>query len=551
MNSKPVRTLLVEDNPGDARLIGEMLAAVATGQFDLVTVGRLSQALQSLFADNFGVVLLDLSLPDSQGLETFTRMQGQSARTPIVVLTGLDDETLAVKAVQEGAQDYLIKGQVDGNLLVRSMRYAIERHAVLEELKRANRKILEQQKSVIEQERLKVLLQMAGATAHELNQPLAVLLGFIGLLKMDNPQPDKLARYLSEIENAGNRMANIVSQIQNIRRYEVKPYAGDTSIIVINQKANLLSLEDSDKDYEVIESIVKNMDKVSINRVRSIGEALPRLERESFDLVLLDHLLPDGNGFEFLRKLRARNIITPVIMITDKGNEVIASQIIQAGADDYIPKDALTERSLSSSIANTLEKARLRREVEEVHKRMAEMATRDTLTGLYNRRFLMEALDREVARAKRYQSDLAFCMIDLDHFKQVNDNFGHSAGDKVLVEIGDMLKKSFRKSDILSRFGGEEFAIIMPQVREADARAACERFRKMVESHGFDHNSLPFKVTVSMGLASYHTLAEQSPMGLVKAADQTLYQAKDHGRNVIKCYQVPRLPIDPTTTPMK
>jgi DNA-binding response OmpR family regulator len=223
MNSKPVRTLLVEDNPGDARLIGEMLAEVAQGQFDLVTVGRLSQALQSLFAENFGVVLLDLSLPDSQGLETFTRMQGQSARTPIVVLTGLADETLAVKAVQEGAQDYLIKGQVEGNLLVRSMRYAIERQAVREELKRANLKILEQQKSVIEEERLKVLLQMAGATAHELNQPLAVLLGFIGLLKMENPDPDKLTRYLGEIEKAGNRMAKIVSQIQNIRRYEVSP----------------------------------------------------------------------------------------------------------------------------------------------------------------------------------------------------------------------------------------------------------------------------------------------------------------------------------------
>ena len=551
MNSKPVRTLLVEDNPGDARLIGEMLAEVAKGQFDMVTVGRLSQALQSLFADNFGVVLLDLSLPDSQGLETFTRMQGQSARTPIVVLTGLDDETLAVKAVQEGAQDYLIKGQVDGNLLVRSMRHAIERHAVLEELRRANRKILEQQKSVIEQERLKVLLQMAGATAHELNQPLAVLLGFIGLLKMHNPEPDKLARYLSEIENAGNRMANIVSQIQNIRRYEVKPYAGDASIIDIDQEVNLLSLEDSDEDYEIIESIVKNMDKVSINRVRSIGEALQRLERDPCDLVLLDHLLPDGNGFEFLRKLRARNIMTPVIMITDKGNEVIASQIIQAGADDYIPKDALTERSLTSSVANTLEKARLRREVEEVHKRMAEMATRDTLTGLYNRRFLMEALDREVARAKRYQSDLTFCMIDLDHFKQVNDNFGHAAGDKVLAEIGDMLKKSFRKSDILSRFGGEEFAIIMPHVREIEAHEACERFRKMVASHDFDHNSLQFKITVSMGLASYHSLAEQSPMGLVKAADRTLYQAKDHGRNIIECHQVQRLPTDPTAKSVK
>ena len=551
MSRKPIRTLLVEDNPGDARLMREMLAEVAEGQFELVAVGSLRQAVQHLFAERFGVVLLDLSLPDSQGLETFTRLQGQSARTPIVVLTGLDDETLAVKAVQKGAQDYLIKGQADGNLLVRSMRYAIERNAVRQELKRANQKILEQQKSVIEEERLKVLLQMAGATAHELNQPLAVLLGFIGLLKKENFDPNKRAPYLSEIEEAGKSIARIVSQIQKIEHHDGKTCAGDVESSDADQTVNLLSLENSDKDYEVIESIVKSMDKVSINRVRSIGEALQRLERDHFDIVLFDHLLPDGNGFELLRQLHARSLRKPVIMITGKGNEMIASQIIQAGADDYIPKDALTERSLSRSIAGTLEKARIRREVAEAQVRMAEMATKDTLTGLYNRRFLMEALDREVARAKRYESNLAFCMIDLDHFKRVNDNFGHTAGDKVLAEIGDMLKKSFRKSDILSRYGGEEFAIIMPHVREGEARDACERFRKMVASHQFEDNALQLKMTVSAGLASYDKVTEQSPMGLVKAADQALYQAKDHGRNIIKCYQFQRLRTDLTSTPVK
>ena len=551
MSRKPIRTLLVEDNPGDARLMREMLAEVAEGQFELVAVGSLRQAVQHLFAERFGVVLLDLSLPDSQGLETFTRLQGQSARTPIVVLTGLDDETLAVKAVQKGAQDYLIKGQADGNLLVRSMRYAIERNAVRQELKRANQKILEQQKSVIEEERLKVLLQMAGATAHELNQPLAVLLGFIGLLKKENFDPNKRAPYLSEIEEAGKSIARIVSQIQKIEHHDGKTCAGDVESSDADQTVNLLSLEDSDKDYEVIESIVKSMDKVSINRVRSIGEALQRLERDHFDIVLFDHLLPDGNGFELLRQLHARSLRKPLIMITGKGNEMIASQIIQAGADDYIPKDALTERSLSRSIAGTLEKARIRREVAEAQVRMAEMATKDTLTGLYNRRFLMEALDREVARAKRYESNLAFCMIDLDHFKRVNDNFGHTAGDKVLAEIGDMLKKSFRKSDILSRYGGEEFAIIMPHVREGEARDACERFRKMVASHQFEDNALQLKMTVSAGLASYDKVTEQSPMGLVKAADQALYQAKDHGRNIIKCYQFQRLRTDLTSTPVK
>ena len=126
-----------------------------------------------------------------------------------------------------------------------------------EELNRANRKILEQHKSVIEEERLKVLLQLAGATAHELMQPLSVLLGFIGLLKMDNPDLDSGVRYLREIKKAANRMAKIVFQIQNTRHYEVKPDAGDVRIIDIDQTINLLSLEDWDKDYEVSESIVR------------------------------------------------------------------------------------------------------------------------------------------------------------------------------------------------------------------------------------------------------------------------------------------------------
>jgi MinD-like ATPase involved in chromosome partitioning or flagellar assembly/CheY-like chemotaxis protein len=140
MEDKVMIVLLIEDNPGDARLIREMLAEVRGGTFNLEHTNRLSTGLSRLGEGGIDVVLLDLSLPDSQGLETFARVHAQAPEVPIIALTGLDDEELAVKAVREGAQDYLVKGQVDSSLLVRSMRYAIERHrAQAEQLHKAQR----------------------------------------------------------------------------------------------------------------------------------------------------------------------------------------------------------------------------------------------------------------------------------------------------------------------------------------------------------------------------------------------------------------------------
>ncbi|QSJ21149.1 response regulator [Nostoc sp. UHCC 0702] len=137
MAGEVIKVLLVEDNPGDVLLLQEFLKEVTTARVELQPVEQLSEALECLVNDSFDVMLLDLSLPDSQGMETFVRATHQAKATPIIVLTGIDDETLALRAMQEGAQDYLVKGQVTGDLLVRSMRYAIERQRVENALRRS------------------------------------------------------------------------------------------------------------------------------------------------------------------------------------------------------------------------------------------------------------------------------------------------------------------------------------------------------------------------------------------------------------------------------
>jgi len=137
MAEQPIQVLLVEDNPADVRLWQELLWDVTSAQFQLIPVERLDEAMEMLKQQRFDVILLDLSLPDSQGLETFVKMHLQAPAIPIIVLTGLDDESLATKAVQEGAQDYLVKGQVNEDLLVRCMRYAIERQRAEEALRQS------------------------------------------------------------------------------------------------------------------------------------------------------------------------------------------------------------------------------------------------------------------------------------------------------------------------------------------------------------------------------------------------------------------------------
>ncbi|PMB12633.1 hybrid sensor histidine kinase/response regulator [Fischerella thermalis CCMEE 5282] len=137
MPEQPIKVLLVEDNPGDVRLLREFLWDVTNAQFELMPVERLDRTLKLLNQESFDVILLDLSLPDSQGLETFITLHRQAPAIPIIVLTGLDDENLALRAMQEGAQDYLVKGQVSGDLLVRCMRYAIERQRIEEALRQS------------------------------------------------------------------------------------------------------------------------------------------------------------------------------------------------------------------------------------------------------------------------------------------------------------------------------------------------------------------------------------------------------------------------------
>ena len=542
MNSKPntlnkkLKILLIEDDPGDAHLIRKMLIESKSAYFELEHFDRLSTGLEQLAQMEIDLILLDLNLPDSQGLDTIVKAHAKAQIIPVIVLTGLEDENLAIKSISKGAQDYLVKGQIDSGLLIRAIHYAVERHRLRSKLKKANQKILEQQKELIDEERLKVLLQMAGATAHELNQPLMVLLGNIELIGMYKSDPEKLSDCVAAIEDAGNRISDIVKKIETIRNYETKAYPDGSEIISIDQDLNILSIEDDKMYFSILKKMLSNLGMTEVSQAMNIKEAKTLLTNNTYALALLEYKLPDGDAFDLLRFMKGEDIQVPVVVLTGQGNEAIASKAIQTGAYDYLSKENINESSLSRSINNALERFRLNREINMAMTKMAEMSTTDELTGLYNRRYFTEALEREIARAKRYGTSLVMCMMDLDYFKRVNDAYGHTAGDMVLAEIGNILKDCIRKSDLACRYGGEEFAVILPDTDVKKAKAVCERFRKIVAGHPFKHNLSQFNITISMGITSYNSLMDQSPIEIMELADKALYQAKEAGRNQLVEY---------------
>lgn len=164
------------------------------------------------------------------------------------------------------------------------------------------------------------------------------------------------------------------------------------------------------------------------------------------------------------------------------------------------------------------------------HDEIYRLTTMDGLTQIYNRRYFDEQLDREVSRSRRYERTLSLVMLDLDHFKEVNDTFGHLAGDSVLKQLASTVRTRIRREDVFARYGGEEFALLLPEISLGGARQLAEKVRKLVERQRFEFDKQVIPVTLSLGvatLAPHHREATE----LVRAADERLFEAKTEGRN--------------------
>ncbi len=288
----------------------------------------------------------------------------------------------------------------------------------------------------------------------------------------------------------------------------------------------ILIIEDDRLQFRVTERLLANarMARFEISWAQTFEEGLSLLLTGNYAACLLDFQLGARDGLELLQAARAENCHTPVIFLTADASERIDEAAMQAGASDYLVKGEITPRLLERSIRYSLK-------LGEAMRELRLMATRDALTGLLNRRAFDALLVEETDRARRLGRPLTLVMLDLDHFKSINDTRGHPAGDAVLAVVARVLEVNVRSIDKVARIGGEEFAVLLMET-DADAGiAVARRLVDAVRGREVALNGGPtFGVTVSAGVAVL-PVHGQLETELLAAADKALYAAKRGGRD--------------------
>jgi diguanylate cyclase (GGDEF)-like protein/PAS domain S-box-containing protein len=424
MPKKSIKILhLVEDSLGDKRLLREMLNKQGSHQTEITQIERLIDAEKHLAENPVDIIVLDLGLPDAQQLGAVKRAHAVAPRVPLVVLTGLDDGALAAQALQEGAQDYLIKGQIDARGLLRSLRYSIERKSMEEAL-------------FVATERAQVTLNCIGDAV--------ACTDIEGNVTYLNLVAEKMTGW-SLPEAAGRPLAEVFRILDAISR-KIAPHPLDRA--------------------------------VDPNRTVHLPSNSILIGRDESEIPIEDS----------------------VALIHDREGQVTGAVIVF--------------RDVSAARAMALQ--------------MTHLAQHDFLTGLPNR-MLNDRVSQAIALAPRHQKKVAVLFLDLDGFKYINDSLGHPTGDKLLQSIAKRLVNCVRRSDTVSRQGGDEFVVLLSEVErpEDPAIAARRLLQAVAEPHSIDQHDL--HVTTSIGLSVYPNDGLDAET-LIKNADTAMYQAKENGR---------------------
>src|SRR5580698_3990106 len=421
MSDPSIKILLVEDNDDDALLLRSMMGRRGSVAAKLERAKSVREAEEFLARENFDIILLDLGLPDAQGIGALRRVRLAAPHVALAVLTGLDDESLAQQVLREGAQDHLIKGQLEPRAFFRALRYTIERKAMEEAL-------------FAEKERAQVTLNSIGDAV--------ICTDNFGNVTYLNVVAEKMTGW-SLPEAAGRPMPEIFKILDSHRNY--------------SDPANLA---------------------VELNQKHWPSDCF-LIRRDGVEIPIEDCISP----------------------IPDREGKASGAVIVF--------------RDVS--------------EVRAMTRQMSHSAQHDFLTGLPNRMLVSDRLRQAIALAHRRSTKLALLFLDLDGFKHINDSLGHLIGDKLLKSIAARLVHCVRASDTVSRQGGDEFVVLLAEVKQSSdvAITAKKILAAVSEPHSIDQHDL--HVTTSIGVSVYPDDGLDAET-LIKNADTAMYQAKENGR---------------------
>lgn len=310
----------------------------------------------------------------------------------------------------------------------------------------------------------------------------------------------------------------------------------------MDRNVSILLADDDPINLKLLESTLKKRDYELLTAMN--GEEAIQIAQESVpDLILLDIKMPGIDGFEVCRSLKEMETTEkiPIIFLTASEHVEDKVKAFETGGVDYITKPFQRE-GVIARVENHLEISRLTQELTEalekqrkLSEKLRELSIKDPLTTLYNRRYFFERMDEEIKRAMRREELMAIAIFDIDHFKDVNDTYGHWCGDFVLKALSSLIRKEIRETDLLARYGGEEFVVAFLDIEPDSIKPRLEALRKTIESRTFVFDENQINKTISIGYTVYKFDRDSSVEVelLINKADKALYHAKETGRNKV------------------
>ncbi|MGF1540190.1 MAG: diguanylate cyclase domain-containing protein [Pleurocapsa sp.] len=498
MDINKLKILLVEDNLADADWIGEILTAETWQQLDLKHVKRVREALDSLSQDDFDAILLDLSLPDSQGIDSLDLVKQQAPQLPIVVLTALNDRNIAIESVRQGAQDYLVKGRFEGELLSRSIYYAIERQRTEVNLRQQAlmKKMLDKIRNSLN------LSQILQTTVAEIKQFL---------------KTDRVLIYCCESGQSEETTVCSVDLGQN-----TQPKIEFTAAVNLSSLRSILSESTSVRMVEdTLCAPQEDIYVVTGNSIRSFL-ILPIWRSQAVAYVYEEPDLP------LVKQTTTYN--------KDEGlwGMLVAYNFQQTRKWQDWEINFL--QRLTTQVTIAIQQSEVCCQLQVVNKKLQQLAILDGLTGIANRRYFDLVLNNEWQRLARERQPLSLILCDIDYFKAYNDAYGHPQGDRCLQKVAKILRTSIRRpADLVARYGGEEFAVILPNTDFNGAFFVATQIKERLAQKQIAHcnSKISNYITCSIGIITQVPQSTQTAKIAVALADRALYRAKKQGRDCI------------------